>query len=275
MPEPRRRDEYHRQRAVRQILTRAARICRIAASRSPRRSIVETAAPYRPRASRRGARAVAIPTTSSRNTKSGNVGEPRRQRNVVDLTIRVSTCQRVLRAVNPLEDEVAMRLAATWKLAEPQLLRIAERLCGCAADARDLVQDTFERAARQGLPADVRSPCAWLTTIMHHLFVDRCRANARKPAQEPLCDAHESMVHNNEPDDEPPWGELTVEDIRAALPEIDRIYRDVYQMHSFDGRSYEAIASRLKIDRVTVGTRLSRARKMLRAVLSRRRETKP
>ena len=46
-------------------------------------------------------------------------------------------------------------------------------------------------------------------------------------------------------------------------------------MYTFERRSYEAIAARLGVDRVTVGTRLSRARKRLREVLSNRRETKP
>jgi RNA polymerase sigma-70 factor (ECF subfamily) len=176
--------------------------------------------------------------------------------------------------VKPLEDEVAMRLAATWKHAEPRLRKLADRLCRGTADAADLLQDTYERAAKTGLPEDVGNPCGWLTTIMHNLFVDRCRANARKPVQETLGDAHEVFVQDD-PVEEPPWVRLTIDDIRAALPELDRIYREVYELHTFKGRSYEEIAARLKIDRVTVGTRLSRARRMLREVLSRRRENKP
>ncbi|HZJ63220.1 MAG TPA: RNA polymerase sigma factor [Kofleriaceae bacterium] len=190
------------------------------------------------------------------------------------MTVRISTCQRVVRAVTPLEDEVAMRLAATWKHAEPRLRKLADRLCRSKADAADLVQDTYVRAAKIGMPEDVRNPCAWLTTIMHNLFIDGCRADARRPIQETL-DAHEAILQHHDPVEEPPWATLTVDDVRAVLPELDRIYREVYVMHTFEGRSYETIAARLKIDRVTVGTRLSRARRMLRAVLSRRRENKP
>ena len=168
-----------------------------------------------------------------------------------------------------------MRLAATWKHAEPRLRKLADRLCRGTADAADLLQDTYERAAKTGMPEDIGNPCGWLTTIMHNLFVDRCRANARKPVQETLGDAHEAIVQNDDPAEEPPWGTLTIDDVRAVLPQLDRIYREVYELHTFKGRSYEAIAARLKIDRVTVGTRLSRARKMLREVLSRRRENKP
>jgi len=207
--------------------------------------------------------------------KIRNVEEPRRQRNVVDLTIRFSTCQRVVRAGQPLEVEIAMRLAATLKQAEPRLLRVAGRLCASSADARDLVQDTFERAMRLGIPADVRNPCAWLTTTMHHLFIDRCRVQARQPAQELLREDHESMMPPDRVEDEPPWTKLTLEDVQSALPELEPIYRDVYVMHTFEGRSYEAIAKRLQIDRVTVGTRLTRARKRLREVLSKRLGPEP
>jgi len=42
-------------------------------------------------------------------------------------------------------------LGAALKDAEPVLKRLAERLCGNAADAQDLLQDTFVRAAR-GIP---------------------------------------------------------------------------------------------------------------------------
>jgi RNA polymerase sigma-70 factor (ECF subfamily) len=167
-----------------------------------------------------------------------------------------------------------MRLAATWKHAEPQLRRLAERMCRSRADAADLVQDTFVRAAKVGIPIEVRNPSAWLTTTMHHLFIDRCRAEARKPTQEPLSVVHEGVVqYQREP--EPAWCELSIDDVHAALPELEPIYREVYAMYTFEHRSYEAIAARLGIDRVTVGTRLSRARRMLREVLSKRRETKP
>jgi RNA polymerase sigma-70 factor, ECF subfamily len=169
-----------------------------------------------------------------------------------------------------------MRLAATWKHAEPPLRRLAERLCRSHADAADLVQDTFMRAAKVGIPIEVRNPCAWLATTMHHLFIDRCRADARKPAEETLSAEHEAVVqHEHEHEREPAWCALSIDDVRAALPELEPIYREVYAMYTFERRSYEAIAARLGIDRVTVGTRLSRARRRLRELLSNRRETRP
>lgn len=48
------------------------------------------------------------------------------------------------------------------------------------------------------------------------------------------------------------------------------MYRDVYSLRMLQDLSYEQIARRLSIDRITVGTPLSRARKRLREVLVRR-----
>ena len=56
--------------------------------------------------------------------------------------------------------------------------------------------------------------------------------------------------------------------MHAALDIIDPAFREVYILHTFEHRSYEEIAAQLKISRVTVGTRLTRARMRLRKVLS-------
>lgn len=154
--------------------------------------------------------------------------------------------------------------------AKPVLSRIAERMCANAADAHDLVQDTFERATRLGLPPDVRNPSGWLVTIMHNIFIDKCRAGKRRPSHEPLDDQHANIRQLDPDPPEPAWSKITVDDVRAALAEIDPTYSEVYELHTFQGWSYERIAERLSIQRVTVGTRLNRARKKLREVLARR-----
>lgn len=154
--------------------------------------------------------------------------------------------------------------------AEPALIRLAERLCGSRADVLDLVQDTFERAMRQGIPAGVRSPRAWLATIMHNLFVDRCRAAARRPSHEELDEEHGGIVPLEAHPPEPSWSRITVDDIRVALDELDPAFRDVYVAYTFEHRSYEQIAEQLSIQRITVGTRLTRARKKLREILGKR-----
>ncbi|HET7505646.1 MAG TPA: RNA polymerase sigma factor [Kofleriaceae bacterium] len=151
--------------------------------------------------------------------------------------------------------------------ARPILERIAERMCASSADAADLVQDTIERAIRVGVPIDVQNPRAWLTTMLHNLFIDRCRSASRQPPHEPLDDTHDNVTYLDAEEHEPVWSRATLDDIRAALEQINPTFREVYVLHTFELRPYEEIAARLKISRVTVGTRLTRARLLLRKVL--------
>jgi RNA polymerase sigma-70 factor (ECF subfamily) len=151
--------------------------------------------------------------------------------------------------------------------AAPVLARIAQRLCGGSPDAADLVQDTIERAMSRGIPDDVHNPLAWLATMMHNLFIDRCRAASRAPQHESLGEIHDNITPLGIDSPEPAWSRVTIDDVKAALEAIDPQFREVYVMHTFEQRSYEEIAARLKISRVTVGTRLTRTRKQLRALL--------
>src|SRR5262245_27978900 len=113
---------------------------------------------------------------------AGNVVGKRRRVDIVSLTLPRRPCQparRMVEKAGGVHPELSKRLETALVDAEPALRRLAERLCAGNVDARDLLQDTFERAVRQGIRAEVRNPCAWLATIMHNLFIDRCRAAAR------------------------------------------------------------------------------------------------
>jgi RNA polymerase sigma-70 factor (ECF subfamily) len=158
-------------------------------------------------------------------------------------------------------------LEAAFAEIRPHLLRYAKRMCGNTADAEDLLQDAFLRAVRRGFPADVRSIQAWLTTTLHNLIIDRCRSMARRPSHETMNDNDDSLTQLEPDGPEPAWKQITVHDIRDALEVIEPVYREVYELHTFEFLSYDEVARRLKIQRVTVGTRLNRARKKLREVL--------
>lgn len=158
-----------------------------------------------------------------------------------------------------------------WKAAllnaEPMLRRLAERMCENSGDARDLVQDTFERALRRGITPEIRSVSAWLTAIMRNLSRNHRRDAARKPHHEMFDDSH-GQISKLEPDGaQPAWIRITMQDVRDALVQIKAPYRDVYELHTFEHLSYEQIARQLSIQQRTVGTRLTRARQQLRDVL--------
>jgi RNA polymerase sigma-70 factor (ECF subfamily) len=167
---------------------------------------------------------------------------------------------------NPREiNELLERLA---RVHGPALEGYALRLCGCPDDARDLVQDAFERALRafDGRPPHSNER-AWLFTILYHLFVDRRRQRLRAP--EPLSLEGIEVAHS-EPPPLPAWHELGVEQVRAAMSELPDELRAAYQLLIVEQKSYQEIATALGVPVSTVGTRILRARRRLRTLLTER-----
>src|SRR5688572_25645122 len=64
---------------------------------------------------------------------------------------------------------------AEFEAHRPRLFSIAYRMLGSASEAEDVVQDAWLRA-RQDEHAEVRSPRAYLTTIVTRLCLDHLRS---------------------------------------------------------------------------------------------------
>jgi RNA polymerase sigma-70 factor (ECF subfamily) len=73
---------------------------------------------------------------------------------------------------------------ATFEAHRPLLFSIAYRMLGSASEAEDVVQDTWLRA-RQDEQSDVRSPRAYLTTIVTRLCIDHLRSAERTRMEYP------------------------------------------------------------------------------------------
>ncbi len=148
---------------------------------------------------------------------------------------------------------------------EPTLSRMALKLCKNPSDAHDLVQDTFERAlTRRDQLVAGSNEAAWLVTILHNLFIDRCRKQKRTPRSEPIEDI---QVAAPEPEAEPAWSSITPAEVQAALAQLGEEFRRVYELATVESRSYQEIADVLGIPKATVGTRLIRARRKLKELL--------
>ncbi len=155
-------------------------------------------------------------------------------------------------------DEMASRY-------EPVLYARAMRLLRSRSDALDLVQDTYERALRGKASFTPGTNLRhWLMTIMYNLFLDRCRRQARVPRAFSI-DDHE--VDSPEPYAPEPWETITQDQIHAALADLERPFREVYELRLLENCSYDEIADKLTIPRSTVGTRLMRARNKLQKTL--------
>jgi len=149
---------------------------------------------------------------------------------------------------------------------------LAMKLCRAQFDPQDLVQDVLERAWNHFDDVPPANPRAWLARVMHNLFIDwtRKRSSAPKPVaieDVPLAAA-------------PPaprdwWDEVTPEDVRAKVELLGEELRDAFVLHAFEDCSYIVIAERLNIPKATVGTRLLRARRKLKRLLSEGRAPEP
>ena len=150
--------------------------------------------------------------------------------------------------------------------AQPYLLRRASRLERSHARAWDLVQDTFERALshfHQFRPGT--NPRAWLLSIMTNLFIDRCRLRSRELLSEP---STFSELPTPKPETPALWRSFELDDITVALRRLPPPFQTVLDLHLTRRCSYAEIARHLGIPCNTVGTRLNRARKMMRALLT-------
>ena len=143
----------------------------------------------------------------------------------------------------------------------PRLRRYARALTRDAALADDLLQDTLERALRKldlwRPDSDLR---AWLFTLMHNLFINRIRGDAR--LETPLDEAMEVPVAGGQ------MAALGLRDIEAGLAELPDEQREVILLVGLEQFGYAETAHILGVPLGTVMSRLSRGRERLRQRLS-------
>lgn len=144
----------------------------------------------------------------------------------------------------------------------------ARRLCRSEADADDLVQRALLKAwaARDRVP--VENPRSFLITILCNLWRD----DERKRRRRPLHDGDDAItrVASPEPEPSPLYQRTTFEDLVGALGELPEHMRLTFELAELQRLPYEEVASRLGVASGTVGGRLTRARKELKSILTRR-----
>lgn len=150
----------------------------------------------------------------------------------------------------------------------PRLRRYARALMrGDVLAADDLVQDCLERALsrlhRWQRGSDLR---AWLFTIMHNVYVNQVRRVAQGPQFVELAE------------DDPPGPAVSGVESGIVLAELQRALdwlapdqREILLLVGLEGLRYHEVAAILGIPEGTVMSRLSRARRQLRQVLSHER----
>ncbi len=142
----------------------------------------------------------------------------------------------------------------------PHLLQFVSRVLGAsAADAEDVVQDTWLRA----YPALVTfrnesSFSTWLCSVGLRAALDSLRRSRRHVA--------EHLFDDDSPQ-EPPRNEDRM-DIESAIARLAPGYRMVLVLHDVEGFTHEEIGTQLGIAPGTSKAQLFKARRVMRALLT-------
>jgi RNA polymerase sigma-70 factor (ECF subfamily) len=156
------------------------------------------------------------------------------------------------------------------------IYRLARWLTPREADARDLVQETYLRAleARDTFRPGA-SMRAWLARILRNRFIDRLRRDGREvpwpendEESKTLDDAHDGGAGLFGDAELGRLISLVRGDIGRALQALPETHRQVVLLCDVEQWGWEEVASVLEVPVGTVKSRLFRARRALRELLS-------
>lgn len=154
----------------------------------------------------------------------------------------------------------------------PQLYRQAYRLCGHRHNAEDLVQELVTRMyARSSSLNELENVKSWLLRAMYNLFID----SVRKQKQDKQVDggdiAEEAILAVPCPSgsaEDVTLRLLEQQRIEAALYALNAEHRAVIVLHDMEGYTLVELEPILEVPLGTLKSRLHRARRQLRELLS-------
>ncbi|HWC67962.1 MAG TPA: sigma-70 family RNA polymerase sigma factor [Acidimicrobiales bacterium] len=160
----------------------------------------------------------------------------------------------------------------------PSLFSTALRMTRNAADAEDLVQETYLKAYRGFSSFEEGTNLrAWLFRILTNTYINAYRAKQRRPDETDLEDvedlylyrrlgALEAALASRSAEDE--LMELFTDDeVKEALESLPEAFRLAVLLADVEGFSYKEIAEMLDIPIGTVMSRLHRGRKAMHKLL--------
>lgn len=133
------------------------------------------------------------------------------------------------------------------------MFRAAYSLLGDKADAEDAVQEAFLRLVEKDpVFRDDEHEKAWLLRVTINISKNMIKASERK---------------NLTVTEDIPYDTKQNNDVLRCVSTLPERYRSVIHLYYYEGYSIKEIASILKLPSATVGTRLSRARSLLKNIL--------
>ena len=162
-------------------------------------------------------------------------------------------------------DDRGERLAALFDAHEDRLYGLARRLAASADEARDLVQDTFLRAAKSlsSVPVGLAKEEAWLVRVLVNIRRDQWRKTAVRKRSAATLRAEATTYPSNVES-----ALIAKRAVWAALDLLRPQRRAIVIMCELEGTSPSTIASVLGVSVMTVRWHLSMGRRDLKRVLT-------
>jgi len=158
------------------------------------------------------------------------------------------------------------------------LYSAAMRMTRNAADAEDLVQETYLKAYRAfGSFQEGTNLKSWLYKILTNTFINSYRSRRRRPVESDLDDVEDLYLYRRLGGLEGAIAGRSAEDVvldqfseaevKAAVESLPEAFRMVVLLADVEGFSYKEIAEILDIPIGTVMSRLHRGRRALQKAL--------
>ena len=172
-----------------------------------------------------------------------------------------------LRAIAQAKKGDADAFAFLVETYETSVYRLALRMCGNAHDAEEVAQEAFV-AAWKGLPAfrGESKFSSWLYQLTTNAAIDFLRREKRHRAAVPIEDEPEPATPDT-PQQAVEEGEMR-QALQQALDSLTPEHRQIFLLRQMRQLSYEEIGRLLGLEAGTVKSRLSRAKKQLREILT-------
>jgi RNA polymerase sigma factor (sigma-70 family) len=145
----------------------------------------------------------------------------------------------------------------------PMLRRFAYSLTGSAPDADDLVQATFEKILKKGIPENVEA-VKWAFKICRNVWIDEYRSHK---VRQKATQAPELQEKQLDPQSAPHEAKEHLAKVNSAMGNLPYDQRSILSLVALKGMSYKEVAAISGIPVGTVMSRLSRARTSLISML--------
>lgn len=172
-----------------------------------------------------------------------------------------------LRAIARAKKGDAEAFASLVEAYETSVYRLALRMCGNTHDAEEVAQEAFV-AAWKGLPAfrGESKFSSWIYQLTTNAAIDFLRREKRHRASSPLDDEID-LADPGTPQQAAEEAELRAA-LQQALDSLTAEHRQIFLLRQVQQMSYEEIGALLGLESGTVKSRLSRAKKQLRQILT-------